>query len=199
MKLSRWGTVTVTSISNNPVFYLDLLSMAHASTDTILFPDVGLLPVIGKAPEVLICGSFPSLQSLVRKEYYGNPRNHFWRIMEFLFGIDHHLPYAIRTSQLTRHRIALWDVISSCYRKGSADNRIQNPVFNDLAGFLAAHPTLRLVVLNGTVAGRYYHQLDPPETIPATILPSTSPANTYFTFFKKADCWKIIVNRTHPD
>ena len=48
---------------------------------------------MANSPEVLILGSFPGRQSLLKKEYYGNPRNHFWHIMEALFSIDRHLPY----------------------------------------------------------------------------------------------------------
>ena len=152
----------------------------------------GLPPVHGKLPEVVILGSFPSSQSLLKKEYYGNPRNHFWQILEALFPIERRLPYRVRTSRLVDHRIALWDVICTCSRKGSADARIQNPVFNDLAGFLESFPTLHLVALNGSTAGRYYHQLNISASVPAVVLPSTSPANTRFTLKEKVRRWEII-------
>jgi TDG/mug DNA glycosylase family protein len=151
-----------------------------------------LPPVHGKSPEVVILGSFPSRQSLLKKEYHGNPRNHFWQIIEALFSLDRHLPYCVRTSRLVDHRIALWDVICTCSRKGSADARIQNPVFNDLAGFLVAFPSLHLVALNGSSAGRYYHQLNLSSSVPAVVLPSTSPANTRFTLKEKVRSWEII-------
>ena len=38
----------------------------------------GFKPVVGKKPVVLILGSMPSVASLERREYYGNPGNHFW-------------------------------------------------------------------------------------------------------------------------
>jgi double-stranded uracil-DNA glycosylase len=151
-----------------------------------------LSPVHGELPEVVILGSFPSRQSLLKKEYYGNPRNHFWHIMEALFSIDRDLPYDLRTSRLIDHRIALWDVICTCSRKGSADARIRDPEFNDLAGFLAAFPTLRLVVLNGSSAARYYHRLNISGPVPAVVLPSTSPANTRFTLKEKVRRWEIV-------
>ena len=83
--------------------------------------DYGLFPVNGRDPVLLILGSYPSVQSLARNEYYGNPQNQFWKIMEILFGIDHTLPYISRTAHLTKQRIALWDVLFSCSRNGSAD------------------------------------------------------------------------------
>ena len=69
--------------------------------DTSAACPVGRLPpVYGESPEVIILGSFPSRQSLLKNEYYGNPRNHFWQIIEALFSLDRHLPYRVRTSLL---------------------------------------------------------------------------------------------------
>ncbi|MCX6684349.1 MAG: DNA-deoxyinosine glycosylase [Methanoregula sp.] len=160
-------------------------------TDTAC-PAPGFPPVHGEFPEVVILGSFPSRQSLLKNEYYGNPQNHFWYIMEALYNINRKLPYSVRTSRLAEHRIALWDVLSSCCRAGSADFRIRDPVFNDLPGFLISHPTLRLVVLNGSTAGRYYHQMTIPTPVPSVILPSTSAANTRSTLAEKVRAWGII-------
>ena len=161
--------------------------------DTSAACPVGRLPPVnGESPEVVILGSFPSRQSLLKKEYYGNPRNHFWHIIEALFPIDHLLPYRIRTSRLIDHRIALWDVICTCSREGSADARIRSPVFNDLAGFLESFPSLHLVALNGSSAGRYYHHLNLSSSVPAVVLPSTSPANTRYSLDEKIRRWEII-------
>jgi TDG/mug DNA glycosylase family protein len=157
-------------------------------------PVRGLPPLQGELPEVVILGSFPSRQSLQKKEYYGNPINHFWHIIEALFSIDRRLPYGVRSSLLVDHRIVLWDVIFSCSREGSADARIRSPVFNDLAGFLEAFPTLNLVALNGSSAGRYYHRLNISTSVPAVVLPSTSPANTRFTLREKARRWEIVAH-----
>ncbi|MHB8164431.1 MAG: DNA-deoxyinosine glycosylase [Methanoregula sp.] len=152
----------------------------------------GFPPQTGDTPRVLILGSFPSVQSLRHTEYYGNPQNHFWKIMESLFEIDHRLPYQDRVALLTGHHIALWDVVCSCTRKGSADEMITEPSFNDISGFLATHPTVQLIVLNGMAAGRYYHRKNPAPAVGSTILPSTSPANTRYTLAEKTEAWKII-------
>jgi hypoxanthine-DNA glycosylase len=152
----------------------------------------GLPPVRGPSIEVIILGSFPSRLSLLHNEYYGNPQNHFWKIIEALFQIDRQLPYRIRISRLTDQRIALWDVISSCSREGSADARIRSPVFNNLGGFFRSCPSLRLIVLNGSSAGRYFSMMKIPFLIPVAVLPSTSPANTRFTLDEKMKIWEII-------
>jgi TDG/mug DNA glycosylase family protein len=148
--------------------------------------------VSGINPLVLILGSFPSRRSLASNEYYGNPKNQFWKIIESLFSIDHQLPYALRCSLLSGHGIALWDVLASCSRPGSADSRIREPVFNDLAGFLVSHPTLRLVALNGAAAGSYFLKSGVPPALPSVILPSTSPANARSSLPEKVRQWEII-------
>jgi TDG/mug DNA glycosylase family protein len=150
----------------------------------------GLSPVTGRDPEGLILGSFPSRMSLEKGEYYGNPQNQFWKIMEQLFGIDYTLPYTVRTALLTEHRIALWDVLCSCSRDGSADTAIRDPVPNDIRGFLTSHPTLRCIVLNGNTAGRYFRKLNP--GLSGIILPSTSPAYARMPLAEKAQRWACI-------
>jgi len=155
------------------------------------FKEPGLAPVIGRDPAILILGSYPSCQSLEKCEYYGNPQNQFWKIVEMLLGIDHTLLYTTRCSRLVEHRVALWDVLATCTRDGSADTAIRNPVPNDIGGLLAAHPTIRSIALNGNTAGRYSARMNP--GIPCTILPSTSPAYARMTLDEKAQRWACIL------
>src|SRR5674476_286781 len=155
-------------------------------------PGRGLLPISFGTAYVLILGSFPGRLSLLKQEYYGNEKNHFWQIIEALFLIDRHLPYSTRTVELGGKGVALWDVISGCNRKGSSDTRIRDPVFNDIAGFLASNLSLQLIALNGSTAGRYYVRLNIQTSVPFVVLPSTSPANTKFTLVEKMKRWEII-------
>jgi double-stranded uracil-DNA glycosylase len=152
----------------------------------------GLKPVTGTDPRVLILGSFPSQKSLLHHEYYGNPQNHFWRIMEVLFAIDASLPYTTRLELIRKNHLALWDMVSSCSRPGSADACISHPHFNDIAGFAASHPTLRLVILNGSTAARFYTGMAEKIGIPFRALPSTSPANTRYSLAEKTELWSVI-------
>jgi double-stranded uracil-DNA glycosylase len=152
----------------------------------------GLAPVTGSVPRVLILGSFPSVLSLEKQEYYGNPKNRFWAVMEELFGIPAGLSYPDRITRLTQHGIALWDTVRSCERLGSADSRIRHPAPNDIAGFVRAHPTIRLVALNGSTAGRLYHRLAAVPDLPAVTLPSTSPANAAVPFAEKLRSWRVV-------
>ena len=152
----------------------------------------GLVPVTGPKPLILILGSFPSVMSLERDEYYGNPKNRFWTVMEELFAIPAAIPYPERSLRLTQERVALWDVVASCSRPGSADSRIRNPVPNDIAGFIRAHPSVRLVALNGSTAGRLYHRFTEVPGIPSVTLPSTSPANAAVPFAEKVRRWEVV-------
>ena len=143
-------------------------------------------------PRVLILGSFPSRISLERTEYYGNPNNHFWLIMEKLLFIDSSLPYADRITRLGEYQIALWDVIRSCKRTGSGDSRIQDPSLNDIPAFIARHPGLRLIAFNGATSRKYFDRLGILGSIDTVTLPSTSPAHARLTIPEKTDRWKVI-------
>jgi TDG/mug DNA glycosylase family protein len=152
----------------------------------------GLPPVTGPEPLILILGSFPSVLSLSHGEYYGNPKNRFWAVMEELYAIPAALTYPERTLHLTQEKVALWDVVRGCTREGSADSRIRNPVSNDIAGFIRAHPSVRLVALNGSMAGRLYHRFAEVPGIPSVTLPSTSPANAAVTFEEMVRAWGVV-------
>lgn len=152
----------------------------------------GLEPVVGSAPVILILGSFPGKRSLAELMYYAHPQNQFWQIMEHLFGVDRTLPYAYRTQRLARRGIALWDVIATCRREGSADHRIKDPVFNPLEHLLASHPTIRVIAFNGATAARYGAARRLPERIRQIALPSTSPANTRLSLAEKIECWGVL-------
>ena len=62
---------------------------------------------------------FPSQQ------YYGNPRNAFWRITGELFGFAADDPYDDRTAALVANGVAVWDVLKSCRRAGSLDSAVE--------------------------------------------------------------------------
>ena len=158
----------------------------------------GLRPVTGPSPRVLILGSFPSVLSLERQEYYGNPKNRFWAVMEEIFFVPASLPYPDRITLLADRGVALWDVVRSCERPGSADSRIKNPVPNDLAGFFSEHPTIRIVALNGSTAGRLYHRLAEVPGLASVTLPSTSPAFAAMPFAEKVRRWREGLSVVDP-
>jgi len=154
----------------------------------------GLSCECGESPVVLILGSFPSSQSLANQEYYANPRNQFWQIFEILYGIPREVTYRKRVESLKSLGITLWDCIGSCEREGSMDQRIHNATVNNIPGFLKRYPGIRLIVANGSTAGRYFKKACPGDVsgIVFQVLPSTSPANTTRSVEEKARIWSVI-------
>ncbi len=157
---------------------------------------IGLPPLIADGSRVLILGSFPSPISLARQEYYGNPQNHFWPVMEALFGIDRSAPYVDRTARLFAHGIAVWDVIAECTREGSGDDRIQHAAANQLAGLLREHRRIRHIAFNGGTAHATARALAPDVfSLPGVHverLPSTSPRHARMTLADKAEAWARV-------
>jgi hypoxanthine-DNA glycosylase len=157
-------------------------------TDVLL----GLPPLVGPGARLLICGNMPSVMSLASGEYYGNPRNAFWRIAAEIVGFDAQAPYPVRVAALLDHGIAVWDVLRSCVREGSLDSAVRpdSMVPNDLAAFFRDHPTIERMVFNGAAAEANYRRLvrDAP-TVPSLRLPSTSPAQT-MRYADKLAAWR---------
>jgi TDG/mug DNA glycosylase family protein len=161
--------------------------------------------------------------SLEKGQYYGNPRNHFWPILAAALERTCPESYAERLGLLEAGSLALWDVIGSCERQGSLDEAILGESANDLLGFLAAHPSIRRVGLNGGKAALSFRATTCPElraadfeidrrlswrpmalggrTITLVRLPSTSPVPT--RDFRSAEDrlppWSAFIRETGGD
>lgn len=159
----------------------------------------GLPPVVGPAPRLLILGSFPSVASLQAVEYYGNPRNSFWQVMEEVFDVPAALPYPERLEGLKAAGVALWDVLAGCRREGSSDASIRDARANDIPGFLRDHPTVRTVAINGRAAEKWLRRVHPAvwemEGIVVLALPSTSPANARLSVEEKVALWRSAAGK----
>ena len=145
---------------------------------------VGLPPIVDSRTRVLIVGSFPSEQSLAARQYYANPRNHFWKFIGGLFGMPTTASYVDRTACLLRHSVGLWDVIESCARRGSMDSAIRSPRLNDFTSVIQKCKSLRVVAFNGQKAEECCEELDIPMRV---LLPSSSGA------YPKTIEWKLAV------
>ena len=135
-------------------------------------------PVYDKNSRVLLLGTMPSPKSRETGFFYGHPQNRFWKVLALLF--DEPTPETIKEKRdlCLRHHIALWDVVSSCDIEGASDASIKNAKPNDLAQILNVAP-IQAVFTTGTKAGQLYKKLcEPATSIPCTVLPSTSPANS---------------------
>ncbi|MDR1693455.1 MAG: DNA-deoxyinosine glycosylase [Oscillospiraceae bacterium] len=146
-------------------------------------------PVCGEDPRVLILGTFPSPLSREKREYYGNPRNQFWRLIFGVFGVPFDNPeYGVKTALLTENRIALWDVITECEAEGALDSNLRNPVYNAaLPGFVAARG-IDKVFFNGNNAYTFYRRGI--GAVEKNVLPSSSPAHAGMRFEEKLRRWR---------
>lgn len=140
---------------------------------------IGLPPLIPTNPRILILGSMPSVISLSKMHYYGNPRNHFWPIIAKLFE-ETDTSYSHLVTTLSSHQIALWDVIHSCQRQGSSDVSITDVAANDIKKLLISHQGIRKVLFNGGTAAKCYKKYVGyyPMEVAFITMPSTSPAYT---------------------
>ncbi len=137
----------------------------------------GLQKILDRETRVLILGSFPGEESLIRGEYYANPTNDFWKLIGAVQNENFEkLTYSEKIRRLGDYGIGLWDVLYSCLRSGSGDGNIAEAEPNDFSTLKDDTPNLRLVCLNGKKAGKYEH-LFRPLGIPTKVLLSSSGAN----------------------
>jgi hypoxanthine-DNA glycosylase len=153
----------------------------------------GLAPVVGDGARVLILGSFPSERSLVAGQYYANRRNQFWPLLGTVFDFDADATYQERIDAVTRHGVALWDVVHSCRRVGSMDAKIDRKtlVVNDFGPLLAGYPGIERVFVNGLTAFELFERhVD--TALPAVRLPSSSGALP-MSFADKLARWREVL------
>mgnify|MGYP001601729127 FL=1 len=94
----------------------------------------GFEPIIDENCEILILGTMPGAESLIKQEYYAFERNQFWRIIFSIFGKEIADNYESKKVVLLNNNIAIWDVLASCDRENSSDSNIRNAVVNDFRG-----------------------------------------------------------------
>jgi TDG/mug DNA glycosylase family protein len=157
----------------------------------------GLDPVISPGCRVVIFGSFPSLLSLQKGEYYANPRNDFWRILETIAGIHSDLPYQERIREVNLRGIGLWDIFKTCERAGSADSSIRNAELNAVPELLGMYPEIRCLAGNGRKAESGLAALlrmGGMSSLPVDMiyLPSSSPAYAA-RVQEKCSGWRILL------
>lgn len=149
------------------------------------------LPLIGTTPKILILGTMPGKESLNQQQYYAHPRNAFWEIIFEIFNGEFALDYQRRTEFAIKNKLALWDICSSCFRKGSLDSDIKSEIPNKIHSLIQKNPTISKIVFNGLKAEKLYkkHFEHLPNKKYFTAL-STSPANAMYNYNQKLEIWK---------
>ena len=147
-------------------------------------------PVVDAETRLLILGSLPGDASLRAGEYYGHPRNAFWRLIGAVVGRDlHTLAYPARLAALSEAGIGLWDVIATARRRGSLDTNIRHAEAADLRGMVATLPRLEAVAFNGAKAAAVGRRgLGETPALQLIDLPSSSPAHAR-PLAEKAVAW----------
>ena len=105
---------------------------------------------------------------------------------------------------LVKNKIAVWDVLQSCFRSGSLDAAIKMKSIkvNDFNWLFSTYTTIEKVCFNGAKAEAIYtkhimpHLQEQFEYIKYVRLPSTSPAYASMTQEQKAQAWKHEINIT---
>lgn len=151
-------------------------------------------PIIDQNAETLILGTMPGATSLLKQEYYAHPQNAFWKIIFSLFGT---LPvpsiFQKKADILLQNKIALWDVLQHCERKGSLDIHIKNQIENDFNRLFIEYPKIKRILFNGKESHKYFiRKFGQIEGITYYVMPSTSPANT-ISFEKKLELWAEVL------
>ena len=140
---------------------------------------------------VLILGSFPSAASLAARQYYAHPRNHFWPILGTVLNEPlMALSYPERLARVRAHRVAIWDTIVACERRGSLDAAIRSALRGPTGRIRRAAPQLRAVCFNGKTAGRA-EPVWRAAGYATAVLPSTSPAYTR-PMEEKLAAWRAV-------
>ena len=171
-----------------------------APTPVAAGPSRGMRAFADPRTRVLVVGSLPGRVSLASRQYYAQPQNVFWRIVEDLFAIERGLPYRQRMNALLDQRVGVWDVCASAHRPGSLDASIvhESIVPNAFARLFRRCPGIELVCFNGAAAASLYERLVLPSLAPPASrlrrerLPSTSPAHAGMSYAQKLERWTIV-------
>ena len=157
-----------------------------------------LAPIVPKDSRLLILGSMPGAISLEKQQYYGNRHNAFWTIISEFTQTEMTLVYAEQIKKLPGAKIALWDVLKHCERKGSLDSAIRpnNIIANDIDKVLRQNPSIQYVLFNGQKAAALFKRHVFPNlnkaqnSVQYATLPSTSPANARISRLDKNNAWQ---------
>lgn len=154
----------------------------------------GLDPIVTNSSALLILGTMPGEKSLSSNEYYANPSNRFRRLLFDTFNEPFETSYEAFVGVLHNKNIALWNVLASCERTGSADRNITQPSPNDIPGFLVQYPSIRKICFESKRAAQYYDTFfGRMPSIVYDVLPSASALYARMDYDQKLHLWKSVL------
>lgn len=155
----------------------------------------GFGPFYRPDSRLLILGSFPSVKSREAGFFYGHPQNRFWPLLACLCGEETPSTVEEKKALLTRHGVALYDVIERCSIVGSSDSSIRDVEPADLRPILTGSEIGDHIFVNGAKAHALYQRhIVPILGVPADKLPSTSPANAAYSLDRLVELWGEKLN-----
>lgn len=154
-------------------------------------------PTFDERSRVLVLGSFPSPKSREGQFNYGHPQNRFWRVLAQLAGEELPQTNDEKRSLCLRHGIALWDVVAECDIQGASDTSIKNARPNQLS-LITKQAPIEAVFCTGAKAYELYRRLGCEQEcgLPATRLPSTSPANAACGMDRLLEAYAAVFEHT---
>ena len=110
----------------------------------------GFPPLLCDEPRILILGTLPGGESLEHRQYYYSNSNRIWKVLCYLRGEPMPIDYDRKQALLAKYHIVLWDYYESAIRLDSSNDKdIRDGHPNDIPAFLAAHPTIKTIGING--------------------------------------------------
>lgn len=137
-----------------------------------------LPPLVFEDSEYLFLMTMPSFDSEARKFYFADSGNHFWKVMAAIYKMPAETSEE-RTALCKANKIAIWSVLKSCKRHLSQQDTTTDEVYNDMAGFLKEHPTIKKLICVSRMAE---HEIDRenwnfPADVQVCYVPSPSGAD----------------------
>ncbi len=131
--------------------------MSSALSPRPTFEGFPALGAENPAARLLVLGSFPSVRSSEKREYYGHERNHFWPILFSCAGQGiEGKSYADKRALAVELGIVVWDMVRVCRRANSSDSELEVLELNDVGALLASHPSIERIGLNGGLAAALF-------------------------------------------
>lgn len=178
---------------NNPKVYLKQIGSDIKNKFCIVKRITHTFPAFyNEDSEILILGSFPSEKSRSENFYYMHRGNRFYRILSDIF--EETIPESVsgRKKFLSKHKIALYDVIDECEIVGSDDSSIVNAQPTNLKEIIS-RSRIKKIIVNGKTAEFYFKMFFNDIDIPTYFLPSTSARNAHFKLDELVKAYKTTI------
>ncbi len=146
-------------------------------------------PILFNDTEILILGTFPSIDSFENGFYYSHARNQFWPILSEI------TKYPINNRDqkiwlLKQSKIGLWDIVKGCSRENSLDSSLKEIEVNDIPALLKRYTTIRKILFTGRKAQELFEKHYSHLKIKRDYLPSPSPAYAGMSFDEKLKVYR---------